>query len=99
MGYAPASRCRAPMLWTTRLLSGLVGEIPRQILNELTMEAGGWLLILVHPRVVGREISCRIFAQAPEDLPRLILFALELLDGGPAGAALGQADKGSSCSG
>jgi len=69
-------------------------EIPRQILNELTPEAGGWLLVLVHPRVVGREISCPIFAQDLEDLPRLILFALELLDGGPAGAALGQADKG-----
>jgi len=63
------------------------GEIARQLLNELAMEAGGWLLILVHPRVVGRKISCRILAEALEDLLRLILFALELLDGVGRGCA------------
>jgi len=75
------------MLWI-RLLSGLGAEASKQILNELTLTTGGCLLVLVHPQVVGREVFGRIFAQALEDLPRLILLALELLDGGPAGAAL-----------
>jgi len=54
-----------------------------------------WSLpIVVQPIVVRREIFCWVFAKILEDLPRLILFVFELLDGGPAGAAPGQADEG-----